>query len=254
MLCADCNHQLSPITLTGHSQNIDLDYCGHCGGIWTDTGETNFLDDKSLVELTDLLPEEPAPDVLLQQPLCPRDRNIMTVFRGESVPYDLAIFRCGKCNGFWFPYKGLFKFKSAQASKISYTKNWKIPLPSIYSVALPLLLLLVLGTGLVAVLSGVDKNTDLRTRAQMSVSKPLVIHPDANSVILSFNTEKAVISKIKYWQRPNSKTESWVSNVPKTNHTVQLKNLTPDVTYSYQLLIKDDPETESPVYTFTIGE
>ncbi len=252
MLCADCNRKLAPYTLTGYGQRIEIDYCGHCGGIWTDNGESNFLNDSTLAGLTDLLPETATPDLITQQHYCPRDRSIMSIFRGENISYGLTIFTCPKCAGLWFPFRSLEKWQNAQFSKINSKIQWKIPLHSIYSLGLPLLLLIILASGLMAVLSGVSRNTDTRIKAQTPISKPLAIQSGSDSMIIGFNTEKMVTTKIRYWQRANSKTETWVSNTPKKNHTVELKNLNSGGNYSYQLLVEGEENLESPIYTFTL--
>jgi hypothetical protein len=178
----------------------------------------------------------------------------MTIFRGESIPYDLSVYQCKKCGGFWFPFNTLNRFKAAQKTKLDYYKQWKIPLPSVYSVILPLMILIILGTGLLAVMTGINRETDTRIKADVPISKPLVLHPDATSVIISFKTDTPVTTKIIYWQRPNAKTETWVSSMARIDHTIQLGNLDSGATYSYQLFVQDRPDSESPVYSFTVGE
>lgn len=250
MLCSECNHPLLPITLKSDTGQVNLDYCGSCGGIWSDQGEVNFLKLKNLGPLLMLLPKSPTHPTI-KYLLCPKDRSTLEIFKGQSVPLDLSIYYCPTCRGMFFPEGSLREFKKAQAAKLDYFKLWKIPLHSIYAILLPLLLILVLGGGLVATLVGVHQGTDVRTRAKEQISKPLVISLKEDEVLISFTTLKPSTSKIKYWLRPEITTEVWVSIVPKTNHTLDLKNLEENKTYSYTISVVEPEKITSPVYTVT---
>lgn len=250
MLCPECNATLSPIQLTTATGNVVLDYCATCGGIWSDQGEINFVKLKDLGPLSRLLPQKPQHPTI-QYHLCPKDRNTLELFKGESVPADISIFRCQVCGGIFFPEGTLPNFKHAQESKINYFKSWKIPLHSVYAILLPLLLILVLGGGLLATIVSVQRGTDIRSKAKEAVSKPLVLSPAASEILISFTTITPSITKIKYWIKPDVVTEAWVSPAPDTVHTVRLKYLEENQSYSYQLIVTEPNPYESPVYLFT---
>lgn len=250
MLCPECNFSLSTTTLKTKTQKVTLDYCSTCGGVWTEFGgQINFLRPEELNPLNNLLPYKPLHPNFSTN-LCPKDRQRLELLKGENIPYDVDIYRCNKCSGVWFPEGALRQFKEAQQTKIDYYKVWKIPLPSIYTILLPMILLFVLLGGMIFTILGIKKGTDVRTRAQGVISKPLVISPEENQVIISFTTEKASVSKIKYWIILQEVTELWVSSSPKTTHTIQLKNLKPNKSYSYQIMLVEPEEVTSPTYLF----
>lgn len=250
MLCPECNHNLFPVTIKNRTGAINLDYCDICGGVWSDQNEVNFLEFKDLTPLEAVLPKAPTHSGISYH-LCPKDRATLELYRGESVPQDVNIFRCPTCRGIFFPDRSLVVFKQAQASKISYFKLWKIPLHSVYAILLPLLLVAVIGGGLIATLLGVRQGTDVRTRAKDIISKPLVLSPKENEIFISFTTQVPSVTKIKYWIQPDVITEVWVSTTPKTNHTVHLKQLELNESYSYQFEIVEPESLSSPIYLFS---
>lgn len=252
MLCPECNHNLIPITLRGDTSDVVLDVCQNCGGVWSDQGETNFVKSKDLQPLINMLPKVP-PDTHAnyQMLVCPHDGSPMRHFQGDNVPQFITLLRCNACGGIWFPKKYLIDFKMAQEAKTNYFKLWRIPLPSIYAVLLPLLLLIILGSGLVITILNLNQNTDVRIKAAANISRPVVISPDATTVLISFNSQMPSLSKIRYWINPNEITEVDVSATPKTTHTIILKSLDDNRTYSYQLVLTDPENNSSPIYTFS---
>ncbi len=253
MLCPECNHQLAPIALTTKTGVVTLDYCPNCGGVWSDSGEVNFLKRRDLTPLIHLLPKHSDHPSIYSLP-CPRDRNTLHITKAESIPANVDIFRCGSCGGLWFPEDALVDFKKAQEYKLAYFKTWQIPLHSIYAVLLPLLFIAVIGGGLIATLSGVNDSRELRTRAQDVISTPLVLYPGQQEVLIHFTTQKAMIVKINYWTNPNEVHEMWSSTTAKTDHTLLLKNLELNLNYSYQIVTSAPEVVTSPIYTFNTKE
>lgn len=250
MFCPDCNQKLLPLTLKTDTGNITIDYCASCGGVWADQGEVNFIKEKDLGSLKSVLPLDYIP-VLNPSHFCPRDREKLTLFKSESVPQNLEIYRCQKCSGIWFPQNSFLTFKEAQATKLDYFKKWNIPLHSIYAILLPVLLIAVMTGGIAATLIGLKDGTDTRTRAKDVLSEPLVVSPEDGQVLISFSTYKEATTKIKYWLNPNEVTEIWASATPQTTHTVILKNLETGKAYSYQIMIVDPEPLTTPIYVFT---
>lgn len=267
MLCPECNHQLFAITLksemytlgaTSHvntPQEVVLDYCSNCGGVWSDQGEINFVQSKNIQPLLNQLPLSPtATNADYRFLVCPKDKHPLRFFKRESVPQHLSLLRCEQCNGIWFPQNALLEFKNAQEVKINYFKTWKIPLHSIYAILLPLLIVVVIGGGIISTLVGVGQKTDLRTRAANTISKPLVTAPKPGVILVSFTTTQPVTSKLKYWQRPREINEITVSTTPKTNHSILITQLDPLRSVSYQIEIAGVETLTSPVYLFQDGE
>lgn len=249
MLCPECNHTLSSIALQTSLRSVTLDYCNSCGGIWSDQGEVNFIKPDELTPLLTVLPKNGQHRIYEFQ-YCPRDRTQLAPFSGESVPRDLLLFHCSKCNGIWFPENTLVNFKSAQSAKVNYFKQWNIPLHTVYAVLLPILFIAVLGIGLGISLIGVNQNTENRTSAKEMISKPMVLVSD-EGVTITFTTQQAVMTKISYFTQPTIKNEIWVSSTPSLTHMVTIKNLEAKKKYSYQIELINPEKTTSPVYNFT---
>lgn len=249
MLCPECNHQLLPVSIKGAITDTTIDFCDHCHGIWTDEGETNYLDLKGLLTIKNGYPtdfnKEDMPEYA-----CPKDRTRLARFNAESVPPDVYIFRCDKCRGNWFPRGSLFEFKQAQNSKLDYFKRWKIPLHSIYAVLLPVLVLVILGTGFWVTFFGIKQTQQTQTQAKDLISEPLILHSKPGTTLISFNTKESVTTKLKYWITEDQIEEIEISQTPDTNHTVTLNNLVIGQTYSIQLIVTSKtPPLVSPVHT-----
>ncbi len=266
MFCPECNHNLQPISLkpegfnqiTGPYQNkvptidIVLDYCPNCGGVWSDAGETNFLQMKQIEPLISSLPNNPAPtNANYQLLVCPKDRQILRIFKRESIPMYLNVLRCQTCGGIWFPQNNFAPFKKAQEAKINYFKLWNIPLPSIYAVLLPVLIFALLIGGLISTITNIRQNQEVRIKASDAISQPLTIQPKNYEMLISFTTKETTATKIKYWTEGGSINEVWVSETPKTNHLIKLTNLD-NKTYSYQIILPPPVNLESQVNQFTV--
>lgn len=253
MLCPECNHQLAPIALPVKTGKVELDYCNRCGGVWSDRGEVNFLEEKDLSPLIHVLPKRVTHAAYITH-RCPKDKSTLEQFRGESVPVDLHLYRCITCAGIWFPEKSLFEFKKAQRAKLSYYKTWKIPLHSMYAILLPVLLFVLLTGGLISSLIGVRQGTDIRTRATLPLSRPLALSPVAGQILISFTSQTPSVARIRYWKTLDEVKELSVSATAQTTHTIHLKNLEPGATYSYQLVLTDPTLYESPVYVIEVTD
>jgi len=250
MFCPECNQRLIPLTVKNDTGNFTAHCCMSCAGIWTESGAANLLTPQDITYLMSVVPKKGAHPIA-QYNLCPKDRQTLELYKGENVPPDVTVFRCSKCNGFWFPEGMLPKFKRAQAAKIDYFKAWHIPLPSIHAVLLPILVMAILGTTLLITLSGIREQQDIRSRATDPISKPVVTYPAPAQVFISFTTKTAATSRIRYWTDPQVVMELPVVTTPTKTHSIVLSNLETGKTYSYQLILSGTPEFVSQVLTFT---
>ena len=95
---------------------IVLDQCGKCGGIWCDKWEL-FPVDPEEAERLDPLDEE-----LLQTPValkketlyCLRCGDRLRVFQDPSLPPDIQLQRCRRCDGIWLNRGQFGRFKRLQ--------------------------------------------------------------------------------------------------------------------------------------------
>jgi Zn-finger nucleic acid-binding protein len=94
---------------------IVLDQCGKCGGIWCDKWE-----------LFPIAPDEarrldPLDETLLTKPVrlkktlyCPRCRDRLQVFREPSLPAEIRLERCRRCDGIWLNRGQFGRYKRLQ--------------------------------------------------------------------------------------------------------------------------------------------
>jgi Zn-finger nucleic acid-binding protein len=81
--------------------DIEIDHCVHCGGIWLDTGELEFLMDspQKARRILDSFQEVPAASESPRRcPIC--EKKMAKVMVGTSKP-PLLIDRCRRADGIW---------------------------------------------------------------------------------------------------------------------------------------------------------
>lgn len=252
MLCPDCNHKLNPITLPTTKSKVALDYCRFCAGIWTDHAETNFFDEKDLKSIKKILPKNPNTPKRGHH-VCPHDRTPLEPLSAESVPKNTKVFHCNTCSGNWFPQGELQKFKKAQIVKVNYFKLWGIPLHSIYTVILPLLVLAILTTGMIGGIIGVQRRQTQQIQATDAINKPSVITISKTEVLIVFTTKTKATSQITYWKVKKEKITKSISTMPQTTHSIRLMDLEKG-DYSYTLSVQqpDKPPITTQEYRFKV--
>jgi len=253
--CPDCNRSLIAKKATTHSGGkVEIDQCLFCRGIWFDHFETNQV---PISEIKRLVKERPKPkqELAIGEEKCPHCLVPLVPLRSESIPKHLNVFACPQCRGNWFSQKNLLEFKVAQKAKINYFKLWQIPLPSAFSVLLPILILTVLTLSIPVTLINLkdkEQREEIRIRASEAIIKPTVINLSKTSVIITWSTTTPVVSEIKYWSETLKPIDTVVSKEFSNNHTIELKNLLPETTYFYQLFLKDTQGREIPSELYSL--
>lgn len=98
--CPDCQVQMAPFSC----ENIVIDKCLKCGGIWFDSRELGiFIEslrsfDLSKIEILFRPPERDAYHVSV----CPRDEDTLTEGY-HSYGSKVRVHRCNRCKGVWLP-------------------------------------------------------------------------------------------------------------------------------------------------------
>ncbi len=251
MFCPDCNHHLTPVTIPIKGSNVILDYCGNCGGVWTDHAETNFFALKDLQTLHNVLPHAPK-KALTGSHNCPHDNRQLNRLEHESTPLGVSIFHCATCGGNWFPYGELARFKKAQKAKVDYFKVWGIPLHSMYAVLLPLLVLAILTGGMLGAVLSIKQQQNFQGQAHDIIGKPIVIKgPTPEEIIITFTTSKEARSSLIYWSNPVVQKTVNIAMQEQKSHMIKLEGLTPKTTYFYTITIETDSQKlTSPLYSF----
>jgi Zn-finger nucleic acid-binding protein len=128
--CPQCDLDMKEVTAHANpGQLIILDQCSKCGGIWCDKWELFPIqaDEAGRLERADdQLLREPQP-IGDKEPLyCPRCTARLLAARDPTLPPDLQLRRCLKCDGIWLNRGQLVRFKEEQqkvrANKMSETK------------------------------------------------------------------------------------------------------------------------------------
>lgn len=251
LICPDCGSTLWPTAIfTAPGGKIQIDHCPRCRGTWFDHWEINRLPKEEAEKIFRLSPQK-VRDFFSGSKVCPHCGLPLTPQKTESIPPDLPVFVCPQCQGNWVSQKTLFKLKTFQAEKITSLKLAKIPLKSIYSVLLPLL---ILGFSLAIPLTvnQVRKNQEQRIRAKELIGQPQVITLDSASVLIFWSTSRPLTSKIEFSTPGVAKTTLSVSPTPQISHQITLTGLKPQSHYSYRLLVSDQKGqvTASPTYIF----
>jgi len=101
MKCPACK---SPMIVVEHEQ-IELDYCVNCSGVWFDAGELELLLETMQLEGTILsldsvltTPEAASSEKKRKCPICGRKMKKATVGHGPEVLIDA----CARGDGLWF--------------------------------------------------------------------------------------------------------------------------------------------------------
>ncbi len=250
MFCPECNHQLSPITVPTRGNALVLDYCGQCGGIWTDHAETNFFESTDLATVEAILPKNPTKE-LNGTLTCPHDKTLLEQMEHESVPMGVTVRHCPTCGGNWFPSGELKKFKKAQQVKLDYHKTWNIPLHSIYAILLPTLVLAVLVSGLIGGVISLNRQQSGFIQAEELISTPSVILIPNKAILVIFATQKPATASLTYWVDETQKETIEVSLKLQSAHEVQIPFTDMTRSMQYQISVSLEEKTiTSPIHHY----
>lgn len=115
--CPQCEVPMKPVTARANPGSlIELDQCGHCGGIWCDKWELFPIQADEAARL------EPADQELLRVPValtkkelfCPRCTARMSAVNEPSVGADVQFQRCLKCDAIWLNRGQFTRYKNHQ--------------------------------------------------------------------------------------------------------------------------------------------
>ncbi|MBN2138713.1 MAG: zf-TFIIB domain-containing protein [Sedimentisphaerales bacterium] len=98
MDCPVCTNPMITLEL----QEVEIDFCTNCGGIWLDAGELEALlgePQKAEQLLSSFKVEQNCDEKPRKCPIC--DRKMTKIIVGDSKP-ALLIDKCSKGDGLWF--------------------------------------------------------------------------------------------------------------------------------------------------------
>ena len=116
--CPECQREMSEVVLPANpGQLIVLDQCPTCGGIWCDKWELFPLDSaaaEKLERVDEAKLRRPAVAEAPEELFCPRCTAKLLAAHDPSLPADLLLRRCFKCDGIWLNRGQLTQFKAHQ--------------------------------------------------------------------------------------------------------------------------------------------
>jgi len=101
---------MRPVRVISHyDQQIDLEQCDKCGGIWFDESELYRArqGEAEKIELMDAGILRNPTIIESSTLLCPRDEAVLQQFTDKYFPQDIILERCPSCQGIWLN-RGIF--------------------------------------------------------------------------------------------------------------------------------------------------
>ncbi|MBI5449046.1 hypothetical protein HY948_01890 [Candidatus Gottesmanbacteria bacterium] len=202
--------------------------CSNCRGHWMNSFAANFLKEISVKHDTRQPDVRPGDGTHLA-PLCPDCKAFLTRAGGDNIPHGIIAFRCPNDHGYFFPAGELTKFKAAQHAKLAYHTLWHIPLPSVASVLLAILAVIMLGS-ITAITATIQKKQSLQSNAQQLLVSQHALSPAAGTIFIAATTSipamvTVFISSTKTGPIP-------MESQNRTVHTTTITTLPPGI-YEY---------------------
>lgn len=117
--CPECQREMTEVAVPANpGQLIVLDQCHICGGIWCDKWELFPIDAaaEKLERVDEANLRRPAPAASPPELFCPRCTAKLLAAHDPSLPLDLRLRRCFRCDGIWLNRGQLTQFKAHQSS------------------------------------------------------------------------------------------------------------------------------------------
>lgn len=240
MTCPYCQENLTTKEVrVKDGTPIDIEYCPYCGGYWLDHWEVNFIPLKNIKKLIKKVPKVPDPNLIDRVMKCPHCHKKLDLLRGENVPLNLTVFFCPECRGNWFPKGQLLTFKKAQEAKLAYIKIWQIPLGSVFSILLPVLIIFLITVSIPLTVYLSQKKQKQRIEAQGLINNFRIYFINETTVLIALNTTNEMMVDLEYGTNWRSLQKVPVSTTFEIFHKITLRNLKPKTSYLYRLILKD---------------
>lgn len=131
-------------------------------------------------------------------------------------------------------------------TSIENRRYWDTPIKAILSTFLLSITLLTAVSIIPLTLKQVKNSQETRTKADTIYTAPLVTPISSDKVVISFSTQKPVISQLNLISPQDTQTLS-VSKDLQTAHAITLKNLTNKTSYTFNLTLT--PANEPSIIT-----
>ena len=120
MPCPNEGAEMRQVKIQSHvGQNIFLDQCVECGGIWFDKSELYRARDGEAGKVEALDGASLATPTSMENPVrhCPRDGTELAGFSDPYFPKGIIVERCPACDGFWLNRGEFTKYQEARRER-----------------------------------------------------------------------------------------------------------------------------------------
>lgn len=147
MKCVDCGMDLEEQSVLGLDKSFR---CKKCGGCLVEGWMINAMAEgkKLIADSKEFVVHGNEKKIELA---CPGDGGKLVKTESEELPTEVEMYKCDKCKKWWLPLNAIFDLEKAFEVRREYQQMWKKK-QTISSFALPIVLTLVLVTGLGMVL------------------------------------------------------------------------------------------------------
>lgn len=243
MYCPLCQSKLeTKTTKTKTNPEALILYCQNCAGHWFPRWLANDISPSEANSLEKNLPQQSS----FNQPAflrCPECQQRLSLIKDDSVPNYTHIYTCPQGHGNFFPHLELSKFKKAQEAKINYLELWGVPVKSIFSVLLPVLLIVFTAAAIPLTLKETQTTKENRTKANEFFQTPVFTKVPPDSIAISFQTYTPGSSSISLLKDKQLLRTIDVSLTPKTSHNLVINNLDKESNYSIIISLSVDDNT-----------
>ncbi len=225
--CPNRDGLLKKYSVAGKN-NLPLTYyrCPYCRGFWLTGFSANFI--KDIHEA----PTARATDAPTFHPKCPECDTPLTHARGDAIAPGVSVWRCEAGHGYFFPSGELTKFKETQSAKLTYHKLWNIPLPSVASVLLASLAILLVSTA--AIVATIRQRQVIQSQAQSIFQRQRALVTEQGMAVFIAST--TLPASVTLFVETNNYMAA-METKDGTTHTATVSKLTP-ATYIYYFLIE----------------
>lgn len=176
--------------------------CANCGSVRIQGWVINRIAEGGELKIVPLAKSSGSP-VPGRRLACPEDGNWLVLSSDGEMPPDVAAWKCEKCKWWWIPGDNIFDIKHAFDVKREYNQRWKKGNP-ISGFALPVVLTMVLTTGLGAAVMVVRDQFVISTEAVSLVGRVMVGYNDGKAEVRFVN--KGELGMVAY---KRSEDEEW---------------------------------------------
>ena len=229
-----------------HNLPVKYARCPNCRGYWLSSFAANFLKDVSIESESSAQHHSDTSGLML---LCPDCKIPLVLTHGDNIPNGVTAYRCPNNHGYFFPAGELAKFKTAQNAKLSYHKLWNIPLPSVASVLLAALAIVMIGS-ITAITLSIQKKQTTVSQAQELLVSHQAFSPASGTIFIAATTSVPATVTVTI---PSTKPAPiLMESQDRTVHTTTVTTLPPGI-YEYVFTISvNGKSTQTDRFSFTI--